>query len=161
MQWQFCKYFKNQNQAERHLPACRRRHAAAAADRFSPLSRTVTRSKLRGELVRELSTPGAFFPAINRNTTAVALHFPLCSAPPPNSSAARRSHRRTASVMPSYANMIASTLRSSSACSRRLCWPESPGATRSSPRPAGAPPPSTSPWPGRSSPSPSATNTPT
>ena len=45
--------------------------------------------------------------------------------------------------MPSYANVIASILRFSMACSRRLGWPESLGATSSSPNLAGAPPPST------------------
>ena len=46
---QFCKYFKNRNPPERHLPACRRRHAAAAADRVSPLSHAVTRCRLYGD----------------------------------------------------------------------------------------------------------------
>ena len=46
--------------------------------------------------------------------------------------------------MLSYANVIASALRFSTACSRRLGWPESPGATSSSSEPAGVPPPSTS-----------------
>jgi len=42
-----------------------------AADRFSPLSRAVTRCCLRGDLVRELSKPDASFSSINRSTTAI------------------------------------------------------------------------------------------
>ena len=53
-----------------------------AADRFSPLSRVVTRCRLCGDLVRELSKLDASFSSINRSTAAVVLRFsPLpCSA---------------------------------------------------------------------------------
>ena len=48
-----------------HLSSCRRRHAEVTADRISPLLRTFTRSRCRGERGRALSTPGNTFPAIN------------------------------------------------------------------------------------------------
>ena len=96
------------------------------------------RSNCRGWSVRALSTPGNPFPAINSSSRRRRPRFPLLLC-----SAARRSHRRAAYVAPSYANEIASVLRFSVACSHRLGWPESPGATSSSPSPAGAPPPST------------------
>ena len=48
-----------------HLSTCRRRHAEVTADRISPLLRTLTRSRCRGERGRALSTPSNTFPAIN------------------------------------------------------------------------------------------------
>ena len=125
-----------------HLSACRRRHADVAADLISPLSRAVTCQYLRGKFARVLSTPHALLLAINRSTPSLFSFFPFCSAPPPACSAARRSLRRAAFVVPSYAYAIASALRFSTACLRHLGWPESLGATTSSPSPAGAPPPS-------------------
>ena len=123
---------------EIHLTACRRRHTEVTADLISPLPHALTRSWCRGGSVRALSSPGSPFLAINSNSRRRRPHFSplLCSA-------ARRSHRRAAYVVPSYAHAIASVLRFSTACSRRLGWPESPGAASSSPSPAGAPPPST------------------
>ena len=53
MQWQFCKYIKIEKKtAERHLSACRRRHADVAADQIAPLPRALTRSWCRGRSVR-------------------------------------------------------------------------------------------------------------
>ena len=120
-----------------HLSACRRRHADVAADQISPLPRALTRSWCHGGSVRALSSPGSPFLAINSNSRRRRPHFSplLCSA-------ARRSHRRAVSIMPSYANAIASVLRFSMTCSCHLSWPESPDATASSPSPAGALPPS-------------------
>ena len=88
-----------------------------------------------------LSTPHAILLAINRSTPSSFLFFTFCSPPPPACSAARRSLRRAASAVPSYAYAIVSVPRFSASL-RHLGWPESPGATASSPSPAGAPPPS-------------------
>ena len=157
MQWQFCNYFKN----HLHLTACRRRHAGGSPpSKFAAFPRVGT-SPSPWRLRRALSQPGELIPAINSHRRRRRHRFPLCSAPPPCSSAARRRPRRAASVVPSYVNAIALVLRSSSICSHRWCWPESPGATVSSPSPAGAPPPSSLPWPGRSrvSPTPPSTST--
>ena len=121
-----------------HLSACRRCHAEVAADLISLLSRAVTRPYLRGDFACVLSTPHALLLAINRSTPSSFPFFTFCSAPPPACSAARRSLRRAASAVPSYAYAIVSVLRFSASCLRRLGWPESPGATASSPSPAGA-----------------------
>ena len=59
-----------------HLTACRRRHAEFTADRFSPLSRAVTRPNLRGKFARVLSTPHALLLAINRSTPSSNQSFP-------------------------------------------------------------------------------------
>ena len=125
-----------------HLSACRRRHADVATDLISPLSRAVTRQYLHGKFAHVLSTPHALLLAINRSTPSSFPFFTFRSAPPPACSAARRSLHRAASVVPSYAYVIASALRLFAACLRHLGWPESPGATASSPSSAGAPPPS-------------------
>ena len=123
-----------------HLSACRRRHAEVTADRISPLSRAVTHPNLRGEFAHVLSTPHALLLAINRSTPSSFPFFTFCSAPPPACSAARHSLRRAASAVPSYAYAIVSVLRFSASYLRHLGWPESPGATASSPSSAGAPP---------------------
>ena len=126
MQWQFCNYFKN----HLHLTACRRRHAGDhRRSKFAAFPRAGT-SPSPWRLRRALSQPGELIPAINSHRRRRRHRFPLCSAPPPCSSAARRRPRRATSVVPSYVNVIALVLRSSSTCSRRWCWPESPGATR-------------------------------
>ena len=126
MQWQFCNYFKN----HLHLTACRRRHAGGSPPSKFAAFPCVGTSPSPWRLRRVLSQPGELIPAINSHRRRRRHRFPLCSAPPPYSSAARRRPRRAASAVPSYVNVIALVLRSSSTCSRRWCWPESPGATR-------------------------------
>ena len=72
-----------------HLTVCRRRHAEFTADRFSPLSRAVTRPNLRGEFARVLSSPYALKLAINRSTSSsigvfpstVRRRWPCCDRP--------------------------------------------------------------------------------
>ena len=126
MQWQFCNYFKN----HLHLTACRRRHAGGHRRSFFAAFPRAGTSPSPWRLRCALSQPGELIPAINSHRRRRRHRFPLCSAPPPYSSAARRRPRRAASAVPSYVNVIALVLRSSSTCSRRWCWPESPGATR-------------------------------
>jgi len=48
----------NNSKIKIDIAAYRRRHAAATAERFVPLSRALTRSRCRGGLERALSTPG-------------------------------------------------------------------------------------------------------
>ena len=123
-----------------------------AADRFSPLSHAVTRCHLRGDLLRELSKPDASFSSINRSTAAVVL---------------LSSRLLAAGVLAVLAKFVlAVALCADCICQQlRLALQLLPGllasplavqrqpTASSSSEPARAPPPSTSPWPRRSSPS--------
>ena len=130
-----------------------------AADRFSPLSHVVTRCHLRGDLVRELSKPDASFSSINRSTAAVVL---------------LSSRLLIVGVLAALAKFVLAVApRADCVCQQlRLALLLFPGlltsplavqcqpTASSSSKPAEVPPPPTSSWPRRSSPSPPSPSTP-
>ena len=132
----------NNSKIKIYITAYRRRHAAVAVECFAPLPRVLARHHRRGIFVVCCRS--------QTSSSRLKIAVPLSSLSSFPASARRRrphcarelSHRRAVSVVPSYAKVIASVLRFSTTCSRRLSWLESPGATASSPSPAEAPPPS-------------------